>query len=412
MSTRRVVVTGLGAVTPLGCSVSAFWDGLVSGRSGIRTITSFPTDKFDVHFGGECPEFEPSKLIDHRLMKRMDRFTQLAFVAARQAIDDSGFIPANVNPARRGVVIGVGIGGLLEIEEQHKRLINKGPDRVSPFTIPKLMPNAASGHISIEFNCQGISAAVGTACASAGNAMSDAFHGIRANVADVVVTGGTEAALTPLGLAAFAAMKALSTRNNDPSAASRPFDRDRDGFVLSEGAGILVFEDYEHARARNAPIYCEVLGVGCTSDAGDMVQPDPEGSGGGRAMALAMKCAGINPEDVDYINAHGTSTPLGDLAETRAIKKVFGPQARRLMVSSTKSAHGHTLGASGGIEAIACIQAMRHNTAPPTINLAHPDAECDLDYVPNAARDARLRITMNNSFGFGGHNSCTVFRKL
>jgi 3-oxoacyl-[acyl-carrier-protein] synthase II len=341
----------------------------------------------------------------------MDRFAQMALIAARQAFIESG-LQDNFDPVRVGVILGTGIGGLAEIEEQHLRLLQKGPGKVSAFTIPKLMANAGSATVSIEFGFQGVNATVSTACASAGNAMADALRSLRRGDADIIFTGGTEATVTPLGIAAFAAMKALSTRNDDPEHASRPFDKDRDGFILSEGAGILVFEEYEHARKRGAPILCEVIGAGTTADAGDIVQPDPEGRGGARAMAEALASARLNPEDVDYINAHGTSTMLGDIAETKAIKAVFGSRAYKVPVSSTKSAVGHLLGASGGVEAIASIMALRSNTLPPTINLEHPDPECDLDYVPNTARDARLQVVMSNSFGFGGHNACVVFRKI
>ncbi|MBI5864584.1 MAG: beta-ketoacyl-ACP synthase II [Planctomycetes bacterium] len=412
MGARRVVVTGLGAITPLGCSVSSFWDGLVSARSGIRSITAFDASPFDARFGGDCIDFKATDHLDIRQIKRMDRFAQLALVAAKQAFKDAGLPNAGFVPTRAGVMIGTGIGGLTELEEQHKRLIDKGPSRVSAFTIPKLMTNAGSGHISIELGLQGPNTAVATACASAGNAMGDACNAIRHGVADIVVTGGAEAALTPLGLAAFAAMKALSTRNDSPAIASRPWDRDRDGFVLSEGAGVLVFEEYEHAKARGARIYAEVLGIGATGDAGDMVQPDPEGKGSGRAMEVALRDARVSPGEIDYINAHATSTPLGDIAETNAVKRVFGAHAYKVAISSTKSATGHTLGASGGIEAIACLKALEHNTVPPTINLDNPGPECDLDYVPNVARDARLKTVMSNSFGFGGHNACLVFRRV
>jgi 3-oxoacyl-[acyl-carrier-protein] synthase II len=310
------------------------------------------------------------------------------------------------------VVLGTGIGGLREIEDQHLRLLQKGPSKVSAFTIPKLMANAGAGHLAIGVNFQGPSASISTACASAGSAMGEAFHMIRRGDADLAMTGGSEAALTPLGIAAFTAMKALSTRNNDPAHASRPFDKDRDGFVLSEGAGLLVFEEYEHAQRRGAPILCEVIGFGATTDASDIVQPEPNGLGAARCMEMALRSARVNLEDVDYINAHGTSTLLGDIAETRALKRVFGPLAKKVPVSSTKSAIGHLLGASGGVEAIACVLAMKHQVIPPTINLEHPDPECDLDYVPNTARDARLRVTMSNSFGFGGHNTSVVFRTI
>ena len=412
MTNRRVVVTALGAVTPLGNSVGELWDGLISGRSGIAHIQRFDADPFDVRFGGECADFKPEDFADRRLIKRMDRFAQLAYAAAKMAYQESGLEEGAFDPRRAGVILGTGIGGLTELEQQHKRLMLKGPDKVSAFTIPKLMANAAAGHVSIQFNFQGVNTVVATACASAGNAMADALNAIRRDTVDVVATGGSEACVTPLGLAAFAAMKALSTRNDDPAAASRPFDKDRDGFVLGEGAGVLIFEEYEHARRRGAKILAEVLGGGATADARDMVQPDPQGRGAIGAMSAALANAGINADEIDYINAHGTSTPLGDIAETKAIKAVFGPAAQTLAVSSTKSAVGHLLGASGGVEAIACIKAIEHNTLPPTINLEHPDPECDLDYVPNTPRDARVRTTMSNSFGFGGHNVCIIFRQV
>jgi 3-oxoacyl-[acyl-carrier-protein] synthase II len=395
MGERRVVVTGMGAITPLGTSVAALWDGLISGRSGIRQIERFSAAAYD----------------DPRAAKRMDRYAQLALASAKLACADAR-LKDRFDPRRAGVILGTGIGGIAELEEQHLRLLQKGPSKVSAFTIPKLMANAGSGHISIELNLQGINTAVATACASAGNAMGDAWNAVRHSEADVVITGGAEAAVTPLGIAGFAAMRALSQRNGEPGRASRPFDRDRDGFVLSEGAGILIFEGYEHAQARGAPMLAEVIGFGATADASDLVQPDPSGGGAARAMAAALAAAHLNPEDVDYVNAHGTSTPLGDIAETRALKTVFGPAVRRLAISSTKSSIGHLLGASGGVEAIATILALRHNTLPPTINLENPDPECDLDYVPNTARDANVHTAMSNSFGFGGHNACVVFRKL
>ncbi|MCG3125774.1 MAG: 3-oxoacyl-[acyl-carrier-protein] synthase 2 [Phycisphaerae bacterium] len=412
MSDRRVVITGLGAVTPLGASVPAFWDGLISSRCGVRSITHFDASPFDVRFGGTCSDFDPSIRIDRRMLKRMDPCAQFAVAAAAEAVEDSGLDLNTIDLGRAGVILGSGIGGLLEIEEQIDRLRTKGPDKVSAFTIPKLMVNASSGHISIRFGFQGISTAVSTACASATNAMVDAVQALRRGEADVVITGGTEAALTPLGLAAFAAMKALSTRNGDPARASRPFDRDRDGFVMAEGAGILVFEDYEHARRRGARIYCEVVGAGVTSDAFDMVQPDESGRGAARAMQRALAYARLNTTDVQYINAHATSTPLGDAIESQAIQSVFGAHARKLAVSSTKGATGHLLGASGGVEMIACVLAIRHSTLPPTINLENPDPRCELDYVANHARDARVSIVMNNSFGFGGHNGCLIVKSI
>lgn len=410
MGERRVVVTGMGAVTPLGSTVTAYWDGLVAGRCGIRTITRFEHAQFDVHFGGECPDFEAGRYFDVRQAKRMDRFAQMAFVAGQEAYAQSGLQAGQFDPTRAGIYLGAGIGGLREIEEQHLRLLDKGPSKVSAFTIPKLMANAGPGHLAIALNFQGPSASFATACASAGSAMGEAWFAIRRGDLDLVLTGGAEAALTPLGIAAFAAMKALSTRNDDPARASRPFDKDRDGFVLSEGAGLLMFEELEFARRRGAPILAEVVGFGASTDAGDIVQPDPEGLGAARAMSAALRSADLRPEDVHYINAHGTSTTLGDIAETKAIKAVFGAAARRVPVSSTKSAIGHLLGASGGVEAIASVLAIRHKTLPPTINLEHPDPECDLDYVPNTARDAQVRVAMSNSFGFGGHNTCIVFR--
>jgi len=409
---RRVVVTGVGAITPLGSSVESYWDGLISGRSGIRTISRFDHHDQEVHIGGECLDFDPAQHLDVRLAKRVDRFALFALAAAKMAYRQSGLEDRQFDPYRAGVILGTGIGGLREIEEQHLRMLEKGPGKVSAFTIPRLMANAGPGHISIALNFRGPSSSVATACASAGSAMGDAYNAVRRGELDLVITGGTEAACTPLGIAAFASMKALSTRNDDPPAASRPFDKDRDGFVLSEGAGVLLFEEYEHARRRGAPVLCEVIGFGATSDSYDIVQPDPEGHGAAKAMALTLASARLNPDDVDYINAHGTSTVLGDIAETKAIKAVFGPAARRIPVSSTKSSIGHLLGASGGVEAIACVMAIQSGTLPPTINLHNPDPECDLDYVPNTARDARVRVAMSNSFGFGGHNTCLLFRAV
>ena len=412
MGDRRVVVTGTGAVTPLGASVDAYWDGLISGRCGIGAITLFDSEPFDVHIGGECLDFKAADYVDVRSAKRMDRFSLFGLGASIQAFHASGLQPGQFDPTRAGVITGTGIGGLAEIEGQHDRMIEKGPSKVSAFTIPKLMANASAGNVSIALGLQGPSASVATACASAGNAMTDAYHAIRRDEVDFVITGGSEAAMTPLGIAAFAAMKALSTRNDDPAHASRPFDKDRDGFVLSEGAGMLVFEEYEYARKRGAPILCEVVGCGVSADASDIVQPEPEGLGASRSMRNALEAAGLNPEDVDYINAHGTATMLGDIAETKAIKAVFGAHARKLAISSTKSAIGHLLGASGGVEAIASILAVQNNTLPPTINLESPDPQCDLDYVPNTPRDAKVDVVMSNSFGFGGHNTSLIFRRV
>jgi len=412
MSDRRVVVTGMGLIAPLGERVDSFWDRVVAGENGVSSVTRFECAQFDVRFGGECKEFDPFRYVDRREAKRLDRFSQFALAAAKEAVSSSGLDLARIDATRVGVVLGSGIGGLSELEEQHKRLLDKGADKVSAFTIPKLMVNAASGNLSIAYGARGPSIAVATACASATNAMGDALGLIRRGQCDIVLTGGTEAALTPLGLAAFAAMKALSTRNDDPAHASRPFDRDRDGFVLGEGAGILVFEEAEHAKRRGAAIAAEVIGFGTTTDAEHITQPAESGAGAAGAMRLALADARINVDDLDYINAHGTGTPLGDVAETLAIKTVFGPVAKRLPISSTKSAIGHLLGASGGVELITTIQALLHSVAPPTINLDLPDEACDLDYIPNRPRDLRIRRAMSNSFGFGGHNASLIVSRF
>jgi len=411
MADRRVVVTGMGAVTPFGVTVDRYWDGLIEGRSGIRLISLFDTSQFDVHIGGEVTAFDAEKYLDRRIIKRLDRYAQFALIACDEAVKASGLDVSREDPARMAVIFGSGIGGLNELEQQFTRLITKGPSKVSAFTIPKLMVNAASGNISIAYGAKGNSLAVSSACASATNAMGEAMQHIRRGVADIVFTGGSEAALTPLALAAFAAMRALSTRNDDPARASRPFDRDRDGFVLAEGAGAVIFEELEHAKRRGAPILAEVLGFASTSDADHITQPSENGEGAAAAMRLAIQDAKISPDQVDYINAHGTSTPLGDVAETIAIKRVFGDGARRLVVSSTKSAIGHSLGASGGLEIIATILAVKNSVVPPTVNLEHPGEGCDLDYCPKVARDRKICVGMSNSFGFGGHNACIVVRR-
>lgn len=408
MNTRRVVITGIGAVTPLGDGLDLYWDGLVSSKSGVRTIQRFDASAFDTRFGGECLDFDPEKYIDKKQAKRLDRFAQFGLASSMQAAKDSGIEFDKVDPQRVGVIIGSGIGGLRELEEQHVRLLEKGPSKVSAFTIPKLMLNAAAGNVSIQFGAQGPSTSVATACASATNAMADALAVLRLNEADIMFTGGTEAALTPLGLSAFCAMHALSTRNDEPHRASRPFDKDRDGFVMGEGAGILIFEELEHAKKRGAKIYCEVLGTGTTADAGHITQPGEDGAGAARAMAKSLEASGLRPEQIQYINAHGTSTPLGDIAETRAIKRVFGDFAKKIPISSTKSATGHLLGASGGIELVATVLAMQAGIAPPTINIDNQDPECDLDYIPLKAREIQIDYAMSNSFGFGGHNACIV----
>ncbi len=409
---RRVVVTGMGAVTPFGVGVDLYWDSLLASRSGIGPVTIFDTTDFTVKFGGEIPDFKPEKYIERREVRRMDRFAQLAIVATQEAFRESQLDMAKVDPYRVSVIFGSGIGGLNELEQQKTRLLNKGPSKVSAFTIPKLMVNAASGNISINFGAKGQSIAVSTACASATNAMGEALRAIRCGQADVVFTGGSEAAVTPLAMAAFSVMKALSERNGDPAHASRPFDRDRDGFVMAEGAGALMFEELEHAKKRGAPIFGEVIGFSSTSDAEHITQPSENGEGASQAMRMAIEDAGINVEQVDYINVHGTSTPLGDIAETGAIKRVFGPAAFKLVASSTKSAIGHSLGASGGLELIACLLGIKNGVIPPTINLDHPGEHCDLDYCPNTPRDAKINIALSNSFGFGGHNGCILVRGI
>lgn len=411
-SHRRVVVTGIGVVSPLACAVDEFWSSLIAGKCGIKPMSIMDTSEYKVHFGGDIPEFDITKHVDSKEAKRLDRFTQFAVHAGDQAVADSGIDFEKVDRSRCGIILGSGIGGLNEIEEQIERMLAKGPGRVSPFTVPKMMVNAAGGNLSIRYGLKGPNYAVATACASATNAMGDAVRSIRMGETDLVITGGTEAAITRMGLAAFQNMKALSTRNDDPQRASRPFDSDRDGFVLAEGAGLLVFEEYEMAKARGAKIYAEVLGYGTTSDAGHITAPDPEGHGAAAAIRAALADWGQDPAGIDYINAHGTSTPLGDKAETRAIKAVFGDHANNLAVSSTKGALGHSLGASGGIEAIILCKTIQSGIIPATINLDTPDPECDLDYVPNESREQKVDLAMSNSFGFGGHNACVVLGRV
>lgn len=405
---RRVVVTGLGVVTSLGCRVQDLWPRILAGESGIHELRILDPSPFKVKFGGDIYDWDPSDFIDRKEIKRIDRFTQFALVAGTEALEDSGLDLAQEDSYRIGVILGSGIGGLSEIEAQMARLINKGPDRVSALTIPKLMLNAAGGNLSIRYGLRGPNYTVATACASATNAIGDALKSIQYGDSDVMVTGGTEAAITQMGLSGFQNMRALSERNDDPAGASRPFDLDRDGFVLSEGAGILILEELEHARARNARIYCEVLGFGASGDAGHITQPDLAGAGASKAMASALADAELNPEQMDYINAHGTSTPLGDKAETQAVKNVFGEHARKVSISSTKSQLGHSLGASGGIELVISVKAVTDSVAPPTINLQTPDPDCDLDYTPNEPKERNIQVAMSNSFGFGGHNASVI----
>ena len=412
MSNRRVVITGLGWVTSLGLDVASVWSDMLSGRSGIKPLTRFNTDEYTVKFGGEVSDWAGGPHLDTRDCKRMDRFAQFALSASIDAVNDAGLDFGAEQPERCGVIIGSGIGGIEEFEEGHAKMLQKGPRRVSPFMIPKLMINAASANVSMYYGLTGVNTAAVTACASAGHAITDAIKAIHDDEADVVITGGAEAALTQLGLACFMTMRALSTRNDEPTKASRPWDKDRDGFILSEGAGCMVVEEYEHAKARGANIVAELVGYGMSADAGHITQPDEQGSGAQMAMRRAVKIAGLNLEDINYINAHGTSTPLGDKAENNAIKNLFGDHARKLCVSSTKSMTGHLLGASGGIETIIAAKALATGDIPPTINLDNPDEGCDLDFVANTAQNRDLKYVMTNSFGFGGHNSSLVLGKI
>jgi 3-oxoacyl-[acyl-carrier-protein] synthase II len=402
---RRVVVTGLGTVNPLANTVPLYWQGLLAGRSGIAPLTQLDTANFKTRFGGEVKEFSPAEsIIDSKAARRLDRFSQFAIVAADEAIRESGLDLGKLDPFRCGCIMGSGIGGLNEFEDGHTTFMTKGPARISPFVIPKMIANAGSGNVSIKFGLRGPNTTVSTACSSAAHAIGDAMRAIAHGFADVMITGGTESAITNMGLGGFCAARALSERNDDPVHASRPFDKDRDGFVLAEGAGILVLEEYEAAKARGAMIYCEVVGCGNTADAYHITAPHEHGLGAAEAMRAACREAKWNFTDVNYLNAHGTSTPLGDIAETKATKAVFGDHARKLMISSTKSMVGHLLGASGGVEAVACAMMLKHGKVHPTINLQTPDPECDLDYVPNEARDVKVRRLLSNSFGFGGHN--------
>ena len=411
--TRRVVVTGLGLITSLGQKVPTFWQRLLAGESGISRVERFDVSAFPVQIAGEVKDFDPEAYLDKREARHLDRFAQMAVAAAIQAIQDSGLDLKNLaDPFRAGAIVGSGIGGLAEFEEQHSRLLAKGPTRVSPFMVPKLMINAAAGHISILYGIRGPNSGVANACASANNAIGQSFWIIKDGEADIMITGGSEAALTPLGLAGFCAARSLSTRNDDPTRASRPFDRGRDGFVLSEGAGITVLEEYEHAKRRGASIYAEVIGFGMSGDGLHIVQPDPEGRGAAGAMRAMLEDAQAAPDSVDYVNAHGTATTLGDVAETKALKTVFGDHARRLAISSTKSSVGHLLGASGGVEFVVTALAIRDQVAPPTINLEEPDPECDLDYVPLKPRPMTIRRAASNSFGFGGHNASLLLQKI
>jgi 3-oxoacyl-[acyl-carrier-protein] synthase II len=391
---------------------ATFWRNLTEGVNGITRFDAFDSTDYDCKIAGEIKEFTAASYFKNpKSAKRTDRFTQFAMAGAKMAVEDSGLDPSTVDLTRVGVMIGSGIGGLFSMEEEARRLHSRGPSRVSPFTIAMMISNMASGIVSMEYGFSGPNMCIVTACATANNSLGEAWRIIKFGDADCIIAGGCEATITPLGISGFAAMKALSCRNDAPEHACRPFDKDRDGFIMGEGAGILVLEELEHARRRGAPIYCELAGYGATADAFHMTQPLPDGEGAARAMKIAMKHAGVNPEDIDYINAHATSTPIGDICETKAIKAALGNAARTTPVSSTKSMTGHLLGAAGGVEMAACALAIRDGIIPPTINLDHPDPECDLDYVPNTAREQKVRVALNNSFGFGGHNATLIAKE-
>jgi len=409
---QRVVVTGLGAVTPIGNSVAEYWSGLTSGRSGVASITLFDAEQHACRFAAEVKDFDSTGFLEPKEAKRWDRFCKFGVVAAKQALADAGLEITDANAERIGVSIGSGVGGLLTMETQAHVLDGKGPGRVSPFTVPMMIPNMATGLAAIALGAKGPSSAVATACAAGSNAIGDAFRLLQLGKADAMICGGAESAITPLGVAGFASAKALSFRNDDPATASRPFDKERDGFVIGEGAGVLVLETLEHAEARGATILAEMVGYGTTCDAHHITSPTPGGVGGAAAMRLALEDGGLSADSIDYVNAHGTSTPANDSNETAAIKSALGSRAHQIPVSSTKSMTGHLLGGSGGIEAVACVLALQHHVVPPTINHANPDPECDLDVVPNTARELKLGTVLSNSFGFGGHNVCLAFRRM
>lgn len=404
---RRVVITGMGVITPIGNNLDQFWTNLKNGVSGIRLIEAFDTSAFDTRIGGEVRDFDPKPYFKNpKDIRRTDRFAQLAMAAAKMAMSDAGIEADKIERRDRfGVIVSSGIGGLKTLQEQHTVMMTRGPSRNSPFTIPMLISNMASGLISMEFGLQGPNICIVTACATSNNAIGESWRIIKFGDADIFLAGGSEASIVAIGLGGFSAMKALSTRNDEPERASRPFDRDRDGFVMSEGAGVVVVEELEHAKARGAKIYCELSGYGLSADAYHMTAPPPDGEGAARAMQMALDHAGVTAGEVDYINAHATSTGLGDISETRAIKTVFGEHARKAAISATKSMTGHLLGGGGAVEMAACALSIRDGVIPPTINLENPDPECDLDYTANTARERKVRVAINNSFGFGGHNA-------
>ncbi|RJQ30254.1 MAG: beta-ketoacyl-[acyl-carrier-protein] synthase II [Peptococcaceae bacterium] len=409
---KRVVVTGLGVVSPVGTGVEPFWSSLTGGVSGIRRITKFDPSLFSTQIAGEVVDFDPLQYIDKKEARRMDRFAQFAMAATRMALDDAAIDIEKLDRDRAGVTLGTGIGGIETLEEQARVLFEKGPGRVSPFFVPMMIANIGAGQIAINYRLRGPNATIVTACASSANAIGEAFKLLQRGHAEVMITGGAEAPITPLGMAGFCAMKAMSTRNDRPQEASRPFDARRDGFVVGEGAAVIVLETMEHALNRNARVYAEVSGYGCTCDAYHVTAPDPEGGGAANSIRDALRDAGLEPPAVDYINAHATSTPLGDKAENLAIKKIFGGAAKKLAISSTKSMTGHLLGAAGGLEAMVCVLTIARGIIPPTVNYEYPDPECELDYVPNVARPASVDVAVSNSFGFGGQNVSLVFRKV
>ncbi|RMF58398.1 MAG: beta-ketoacyl-[acyl-carrier-protein] synthase II [Calditrichaeota bacterium] len=409
---RRVVITGMGAITAIGNTAKDFWTALLEGKNGVNTITRFDPSPFSTRFAAEVKNFDPSNLIDVREQNRMDRYTQFAIVAANEALTDSGLDLEKEDLDRIGVLVGSGIGGIESFETEHQKFLERGPRRISPYFVPQMISDIAAGHISIRWGLKGPNYSVVSACATANHAIGDAMRLIKYGDADVMITGGSEAAITPMGLGGFCSMKALSTRNDDPTHASRPFDKERDGFVMGEGAGIVVLEELEHAKKRGAKIYGEIRGIGFTADAYHITAPVPGGEGAVRAMRLCLKDSGLNPEDVDYINAHGTSTPYNDASETAAIKTLFGDHAYRLNVSSTKSMVGHLLGAAGAVELIASVLAVKNNIVPPTINYEVPDPECDLNYTPNKPQERTVNAAISNTFGFGGHNACILVSKF
>ena len=408
---RRVVLTGLGIVSPLGTGIEKNWQAILEGRSGIRKITRFASDGFASRIAGEVPDFKAEDFIDAKEIKKMDLFIQYALGAAAMAVEDSGLKIEGEFAEEVGVIIGVGLCGLDTIEVTHKALLDGGPRKISPFFIPKVISNLAAGHIAIRYGAKGVNWTPTSACASGTHAIGEAYHLIRRGMQDAVIAGGAESVITPLGVGGFSSMKALSTRNDEPERASRPFDKERDGFVVGEGSGVLILEEREQALKRGAKIYAEVIGYAANGDAYHMTAPSPEGEGAARCMRLALKDAGIAPSDIDYINAHGTSTEYNDANETTAIKTVFGEQAAKLAVSSTKSMTGHLLGAAGAVEGVYSVLALRDGVLPPTINYENPDPACDLDYVPNKARKAAIEVALSNSFGFGGTNACAIFRR-